>query len=113
MKKIVILATLAAVIVSISNNARARTSAAPQKSIATVHQGEEVFVQRCFQCHSVLEGQVRFGPSLFGEMRRPHPKKTPVQVLELLKNGKGKMPPFKAVLADEEMSSLVAYLKTL
>ena len=78
-----------------------------------VHAGQEVFTQRCFQCHSVLPDQVRFGPSLYGELKKPHAKKTDAEVRTILKNGKGKMPSFKDVLSKEDTDNLLAYLHSL
>jgi mono/diheme cytochrome c family protein len=78
-----------------------------------VHAGQQVFTQRCFQCHSVLPDQVRFGPSLYGEMKKPHPKKTEAQIRAILINGNGKMPSFKDVLTKEDTDNLLAYLHSL
>jgi mono/diheme cytochrome c family protein len=89
----------------------AQTTAA--KENAAVHAGEEVFIQKCFQCHSVLEGQVRLGPSLYGEMKKPHPKKSAAEVREIIKNGKGRMPPFKDSLTEQNTDDLLAYIHSL
>ena len=79
----------------------------------TVHAGEEVFTQRCYACHSVLQDQVRFGPSLYHLMKTPHPRKTPAEVRTILRQGKGKMPSFKDILTPEDSDNLLAYLHTL
>jgi mono/diheme cytochrome c family protein len=92
--------------------AQAQTPAAP-KGAGNAHVGEEVFTKRCFQCHSVIEGQVRFGPSLFGVMKGPHPRKTAPEIRTILKDGKNKMPPFKDILTEEDTDNLLAYLHTL
>ena len=78
-----------------------------------VHAGQQVFTKNCFQCHSVIADQVRFGPSLHGVMSKPHPRKTDAEVRTILKNGKGKMPSFKDVLSQEETDNLLAYLHSL
>jgi quinoprotein glucose dehydrogenase len=91
-------------------------AALPPRTLHTtvnVHSGEEVFIKRCFQCHSVNEGQTRFGPSLYAEMKGSHPKQTSSQIRSLLKNGKGKMPPFNGLLTEEDAANLMAYLRTL
>jgi mono/diheme cytochrome c family protein len=95
-----------------SSNAQAQTSAAP-KGAGNAHAGEEVFTKRCFQCHSVIEGQVRFGPSLYGVMKGPHPRKTAPEIRTILKEGKNKMPPFNGILTEEDTDNLLAYLHTL
>lgn len=40
-------------------------------------------------------------------------KETDAQMLEVLKNGKNKMPAYKDKLKDDEMKSLVAYIRDL
>ncbi len=91
--------------------ANAQENAAPKTPAA--HAGLQVYTQKCFQCHSVLPDQVRFGPSLYGELNKPHPKKTDAQVRAILQNGKGKMPPFKGVLTQQDTNDLLAYLHSL
>ena len=87
----------------------AQTAAVPP----TAHAGQEVFTQRCYACHSVIQDQVRFGPSLYHVLKTPHPRKTPAEVRTLLKEGKGKMPSFKEILTPEDTDNLLAYLRTL
>jgi mono/diheme cytochrome c family protein len=86
---------------------------AQHPAAGNAHAGEEVFTKRCFQCHSVQEGQVRFGPSLFGVMKGPHPRKTAPEIREILKNGKNKMPSFNGILTEEDTDNLLAYLHSL
>jgi mono/diheme cytochrome c family protein len=95
-----------------SPNTQAQTSAAP-KGAGSAHAGEEVFTKRCFQCHSVIEGQVRFGPSLYGVMKGPHPRKTAPEIRTILKEGKNKMPSFNGMLTEEDTDNLLAYLHSL
>jgi mono/diheme cytochrome c family protein len=61
----------------------------------------------------VIPNQVRFGPSLYGVLSKPHPRKTDAEVRGILKNGKGKMPSFKDVLSKEDTDNLLAYLHSL
>ena len=99
---------------SLSNRSLAqKPTAATAYSPANVAAGQQVFSQRCMQCHSVAEGEVRFGPSLYGVMKGPHPRKTPAQVREILHDGKNKMPSFKDVLTPEEVDHVIAYLHSL
>jgi mono/diheme cytochrome c family protein len=46
-------------------------------------------------------------------MKGSLPKKTSLQIWVLLKNGKGKMPPFGELLTQEETANLMAYLQTI
>jgi mono/diheme cytochrome c family protein len=85
------------------------TQTAPTKSSNKVHAGQEVFTQKCFQCHSVAEGQVRFGPSLYHVTH----SKTPTEIRVIISNGKGKMPPFKESLTKENVDALIAYVRSL
>ena len=93
--------------------AQSVSGSAPAELAAKVHAGQDLFQHTCMQCHAVLEGQYSFGPNLYGEMKKPHPKKTTPEVKELLKNGKGKMPAFGDKLAPSDMENLIAYLHTL
>jgi mono/diheme cytochrome c family protein len=79
----------------------------------SVTEGQQVFTKRCMQCHSVNQGQVMLGPSLYGEMRLSPHKKTAAQVRTSIRDGKGKMPPFKDVLSSDDINNLIAYLATL
>lgn len=104
--------TLAAIL-SLAAALPCAAQSAPASASPAAHAGQQVFTQRCFQCHSVLPDQVRFGPSLYNEMKKPHPKKTDAQVRSILQNGNGKMPSFKDVLTKEDTDNLLAYLHTL
>jgi mono/diheme cytochrome c family protein len=83
------------------------------KGTGDAHAGQQVFTQNCFQCHSSNEGQVRFGPSLYGEMKGTPPKKSATQIRGILSDGRGKMPSFKQKLTQEDVDNLIAYLHTL
>jgi mono/diheme cytochrome c family protein len=85
----------------------------PKAATASVHAGQDVFNSNCMQCHAIQPDQVRFGPSLYGELKKPHPKKTDTEVRQILKGGKGKMPSFDSKLKPEDISNLLAYLHTL
>jgi mono/diheme cytochrome c family protein len=80
---------------------------------SNAHSGKTIFLQKCFQCHSVIEGQARLGPNLYGVMKKPHPRKTDSDVNALLKNGKGKMPSFADTLTPEDEGDLIAYLHSI
>jgi mono/diheme cytochrome c family protein len=90
---------------------QARTQS-PHIGPGTATTGQEIFTQKCFQCHSVLPDQVRFGPSLYAEMRKPRPKLAETQIRTILKDGKGKMPPAKD-LSKEDVDNLLAYIRSL
>jgi mono/diheme cytochrome c family protein len=75
--------------------------------------GQEIFSQRCMQCHSVNKDQVMIGPSLYSELHNSPHKKTAAQVRVILRDGKGKMPVFKDILSQADVDHLIAYLGTL
>ena len=87
-------------------------SSAPNNATA-VHSGQDIFTHKCLQCHSINEGEVRLGPSLYGETKKPHPKKSTTEIRVILKNGKGKMPSFQEKLSPQDIDNLLAYIHTL
>jgi mono/diheme cytochrome c family protein len=96
----------------------AATTAPAATPPPSVHAGKEIFTKNCMQCHSVVEGVVTFGPSLYGEMKPPHPHKTAAEVRVIIKNGKNGangrvMPPFGERLSAEDVDNLLAYIRTL
>ena len=97
----------------VSTSTQAGPVSPTQHPALSVHDGEQVFIKRCLQCHSVNEGQTRFGPSLYREMKGSHPKKTSSQIRVLIKAGKGKMPPLGELLTEEDTTNLMAYLQTI
>ena len=105
----VILFLCIAAVLSIASDSGAQTLAAPS---AKVHAGEEIFTQRCMQCHAVHEGQTSFGPNLQGELKKPHHQSN-AEVRTIIKAGKGKMPAFSEKLTPAELDDLVAYMHTL
>jgi mono/diheme cytochrome c family protein len=104
-------AFLIASVICSSPKTQAQSSA--NKNAARVHAGQDIFTHKCLQCHSLNEGEVRLGPSLYGEMKQPHPKKSATEIRAILENGKGKMPSFKDKLTNQDIDNLLAYLHTL
>jgi mono/diheme cytochrome c family protein len=80
---------------------------------AAAHDGEQVFTQRCSQCHAVYPGQGSFGPNLYHETRKPTDRKNASQIRTIIVEGKGKMPAFKDKLTDDQVKQLLAYIRTL
>lgn len=94
-------------------NFSTNTQTGTQSQQRAVSTGKDIFTQRCFVCHSVQPGQVLIGPSVYGEMREPHPKMTEAQIRTIVRDGKGKMPAFKDLLTKDETDQLLAYLRNL
>jgi mono/diheme cytochrome c family protein len=92
---------------------RASHSPAIAENTTSVHAGEQIFLQKCFQCHSVIKGQNSFGPNLNGLMKKPHARMNDTEIRGILVNGKGKMPSFQNRLTKQDTDNLLAYLHTL
>jgi mono/diheme cytochrome c family protein len=98
---------------TICSSPRTQAQSSADKNLAAVHAGQDIYTHKCLQCHSVNEGEVRLGPSLYGEMRKPYPKKSATEVRTILENGKGKMPSFQEKLTKQDIDNLLTYLRTL
>jgi mono/diheme cytochrome c family protein len=85
----------------------------PRTQSESVHSSSDVFTQKCLPCHSTEPGKDGLGPSLYSEMREPHPKKTEQQVRTIIRDGKGRMPAFKDTLTEEDTENLLAYIRSL
>ena len=90
-----------------------KASAKPAKGRGDAKAGQELFGTTCMQCHSINEGQVLFGPSLYHETTKKQGKKTPAEIREIITNGKNKMPPLGAKFDDKQKDDIIAYVKTL
>ena len=101
------------IVLAVCTPPRTQAQSSSNKNTAAVHAGQDIFAHNCLQCHSVNEGEVRLGPSLYGEMRKPNPKKSAPEIRTILENGKGKMPSFQDKLMKQDIDNLLAYLRTL
>jgi mono/diheme cytochrome c family protein len=88
---------------AICSSPQTRAQSSADENTAAVHAGQDIYTHKCLQCHSVNEGEVRFGPSLYGEMKKPNPKKFESEVRTILENGKGKMPSFQEKLTKQDI----------
>lgn len=75
--------------------------------------GEQVFKDQCAVCHSTKPDETLVGPSLYGEISGPHPKKTSDEVREIVLKGKERMPGFEDVLKTKDIDNLLEYMRTL
>jgi mono/diheme cytochrome c family protein len=78
-----------------------------------VGSGEGLFLEKCFACHSAIQDQVRSGPSLYGEMRKSPRKKTATEIRTIVLQGKGRMPPFRDRISEQDLNDLIAYIRSL
>jgi mono/diheme cytochrome c family protein len=96
------------------------TSGAPHVTAgaASVEIGEKVFKQRCTPCH----GPEGFGNGPLAATLNPKPRNLhdatymhahpDAELLGIIHNGKGGMPPWKAILSEVEMQSALMYVRT-
>ncbi len=88
-------------------------SAAPRTHArGNAEDGHAVYQHACVMCHSTQPGVKIVGPSLAGVLSGPHAGATHA-VQQTILNGKGRMPPARSRLNDQELTDLLAYLKTL
>lgn len=75
---------------------------------SVVRSGDEIFKARCIFCHGLGGNEGNAGAanlklSLIDSL----------SIVQTIKNGRGKMPPFDGQFHDSEMNNLVAYVKSL
>lgn len=81
---------------------------------AQVSKGGKLFEGECASCHSVKpEDASPFGPPMLAGLFGDKSKTTPKQAEEIIRKGQGAMPAYGATLSDEQIDSLLAYLKSL
>jgi mono/diheme cytochrome c family protein len=110
---LIIMGAALLITLAICSSPRTQAQSSADKNIAAIHAGQDIYTHKCLQCHSVNDGEVRFGPSLYGEMRKPNPKKSASEVRTIIENGKGKMPSFQEKLTKQDIDNLLTYLRTL
>lgn len=110
MKKVLAAAVFAAILfVAALVPCRAATNG----SDAGVRAGAKVFSSQCAVCHSVKPNKKIVGPSLYGEVSGPNPRKTDAQLRDIVLKGIGRMPDFKDELSSQDLDNLLAYLHTV
>jgi len=88
---------------------------------AQIARGKQTFNDTCAGCHDPLSDTVRNGPGLkgvFAESGHKHADGTqPVhkldEVQKKIESGSQAMPPMKGILSDDQISDVIAFLKTL
>src|ERR1700691_1479139 len=91
-------------------------TAPPPVMNAKAKRGAAVFQQNCVSCHNKQPGDTTpFGPpnlhGIFSSKPLVTPPVTPAEATDVIKKGKAPMPSFAGVLADAQISDLIAYLK--
>ncbi len=79
---------------------------------AVAEDAAALYKSKCQVCHGPdgkgsAAGQ-KLGAKPFGDV-----KASDKELVEITKNGKGKMPPYKDKLTDEQINELVKYVRTL
>jgi glucose/arabinose dehydrogenase/cytochrome c5 len=73
-----------------------------------VQQGQQVFTNVCTACHGD-EGEANIGPALAGNELVT--QSDPTEVISVVLNGRGQMPPFEGQLTNEEIAHVVSYIR--
>ena len=89
-----------------------QTGAAHAAVAGKADAGAASFKRYCVGCHSVDPDHKLMGPTLCSEMRGPHRKATK-DVRDIIDQGSGHMPRFGSLLSEQELTDLLAYIRTL
>jgi mono/diheme cytochrome c family protein len=101
-----VLAALAVLLVSV---------AAPVRAAADDSAGANVYKAKCLTCHAKDgSGNTPVGKSLqSADLRSPEvQKKSNAELTESISEGKGNMPSFKTLLSEDEIRSVLSYVRT-
>ncbi len=85
-------------------------------SIAAVDAGADVYMAKCVTCHAKDgSGNTPVGKSLqSADLRSPEvQKKSDAALSTSISDGKGNMPAFKTLISEDEVHSVLAYVRTL
>ncbi len=78
---------------------------------ADIHKGRQIYVKHCQNCHGARgSGQIPGVPDFAHGERL---LQADARLVESLRNGKGMMPAYRALLGDDELLDVIAYLRTL
>lgn len=79
--------------------------------------GHAAYTARCGSCHYDRESGSLHGPSLLGTYQKPYlPSGAPAnddRIRNTIVHGRGNMPALGGVVGDDEITSILIYLKTL
>ena len=93
------------------------TTSASSRVVASAADGAAVFGSKCALCHEKDgSGKANWKAKGQPDLRDPNWQKehSDGQIADVIKNGKEKyMPAFKSKLSDEDITALVAYIRTL
>jgi mono/diheme cytochrome c family protein len=88
----------------------ARANPAPNSAVSTA-----MFRAKCAMCHGPDGAGSTVGKSMnVPDLRSPAVQKLPdAQLAQIISDGKGGMPPFKNSLSEDQIHSLVSYVRSL
>ena len=95
------------------------SSSARQNRALTVREqrGRDIFQENCAICHNAYKNEPLQGPPMIGVFRKKElPSGIPAtdqHVRDTILMGRRNMPPFNALLDDQQLNELLAYLHTL
>ena len=97
--------------------AQQQNGSTPQKNpytgkLAAIAEGKELFKKmNCYGCHG-MQGGGGMGPSLIDATWKAGTG-TDLNLLDQIRNGKGQMPPYKAMVNDDQAWKLIAFIRSL
>ncbi len=91
-----------------TQDAAADTTRAAGTGLVNTTRGKELFQQKCMACHGV-NGDARNNNAADLSMTRLDSLGIATTVL----NGRNTMPPFKDAISNEDLSSIIVYVRTL
>lgn len=84
---------------------------APAAKAANLMHGQQLFAMHCAACHGMRgEGVMPEAPKFRNGERLEQPD---MMLLQSVRNGKNKMPPFFGLLKDPEILDILSYVRTL
>ena len=99
---------------------RAQTQSSPTKSThanVAAARGKDLFQANCAACHFDTSATKKVGPGLKGLTKQKAlydgSKPTTARLHDVILTGGPNMPPFVGKLKEDQISALIAYLKTL
>jgi len=90
--------------------------AAPGSAAAEESAGANIYKAKCLTCHAKDgSGNTPVGKSLqSADLRSPEvQKKSDAELTESISEGKGNMPAFKTLLSEDDVHSVLSYVRTL
>lgn len=85
--------------------------ALPEAQAGNMMHGQQLYAMHCAACHGMRgEGVMPEAPKFRGGERLDQPD---MMLMQSVRNGKNKMPPFFGILKDPDILDILSYVRTL